>query len=181
MPSGNLILQAQLIEGARNALRQLFAAYNEERNREDLLIAQVKRELNGESLGVFEAVLRQSQRDTVHALAGCIALVADNVARNYARDTTGDENVRRRHGRIIRHLNRNITTFGNLLWVAANAARHYAGTPFYRETENIISAFSISERDESVPFKLFEISKVNNEDDLENDLHVLCGGINASS
>lgn len=64
-----------------------------------------------------------------------------------------------------------------MLWAAANAARHYAGEPFWPKTEAVIAAFGIKERDDSVPYQLLELAKVRTKNDIANDLDVIRGSI----
>ena len=169
---------AQLIDGASNAFGHLFAAYIEERHKQDRFVAEIQRELTGVPIGPFEASLRRSQSDTLNALGACIALIADNIARLYAAEAFGDEQERRKHGRIIKDAaGRNTTTFGTVLWAAANAARHYGDEPFRPTTEAVIAAFGIEERDESLAYQLLEIAEIRSKNDITNDLDVIFGSM----
>jgi hypothetical protein len=115
----------------------------------------------------------QFQHVGMFAIAASIALLADNIARVYAHDKLGHGGQRQAHGREIAPG----ITFGKVLWAAANAARHYQGTPLHSGTEAVLDVFNITARDEQAAFLLLERAGVSDEGGLLRELNALCDSI----
>ena len=122
----------------------------------------------------MDATFNTMQHVGMFAIAACIALLADNIGRTYAREKLKTEELDRvDFGNEIRPGIR----FGKVLWAAANAARHYAGEPLYDRNEKVLGAFNIAARDEQAAFLLLETAGIKTENDLIRELNVVLDGI----
>ena len=152
-----------LLGDASHALKPLFAAYDALRREGD--------EWLDEALAEFPdpAQLRRDfegvQRGNIYAVAACIAVLADNIARFYATRVFGDEKKARDFGSDIKGV-----PFGEILRVAGNAARH---VPISGETSiTTLEIVGIQRRDDAVPFELLELAGVQTMDELINELDI---------
>ncbi|MDP9023775.1 MAG: hypothetical protein M3N13_00180 [Candidatus Eremiobacteraeota bacterium] len=151
-----------------HALKPLFAAYEASLNEGDQWL--------DDALAEFEnaADLRKDyegvQRGNVYAVAACISVLADNAARFYATKVLGNETEATRFGYDFGGVR-----FGEILRVAGNAARH---VPVQGVTSvKTLNVLGISQRDDSVPYRLLEIAGIRTYDRLTNELDILASQI----
>jgi hypothetical protein len=172
---GRMMTRQHLIGNARIALTPLFAAYAEWRDRGIEWREAMAREVRGSSF--MDALNDQMQHVGMFAIAACISLLADNIARIYAHTKLGHGGQRTTYGSELKPE----ITFGRVLWAAGNAARHYEGARLYPGTEAVLDAFNITARDEQAAFLLLEAAGIKTEDDLLREVNLLCDGIDQAA
>jgi hypothetical protein len=159
---------ASLLGDASHALDPLFVAYEAQIEAGDQWLDK--------ELAEFQdaAELRQAydgiQRANVYAIAGCIALLADNIARFYAAKAAGSESHATRFGSVLKGI-----PFGEVLRVAGNSARHVPALA--QTTVATLEKLGITRRDDSVPFQILELAHIRTMEGLIIELDIIASQI----
>ncbi|HEY5023081.1 MAG TPA: hypothetical protein VII30_11410 [Gemmatimonadaceae bacterium] len=159
------VVWMMLLGDASHALKPLFAAYEALLHEGDQWLDKELAEF-GEDAAELRAGFEGVQRGNVYAVAACIAVLADNIARFYATRVLGKETAATRFGS-----NMNGVPFGEVLRVAGNAARH---VPIAGETSiATLETVGIERRDDAVPYELLELAGIRTLDHLICELDIL--------
>ena len=158
----------------RPALRPLWEAYikidRESRSWIHETLAEVKDET---AKGLTQQALERIAAEQLHAIAGCLVLLADNFAKAYIVDSGLPEGDRINYGGNVI----NGVKYGAALKAGADALRHYAswnGAKPFPQTAKVLADLGITRLDDSICFQILELDKVRNQMAYEARLDVLC-------
>lgn len=173
---GPMMTSMHLLSNAAPALNPLFAAYGEQRERAKAWREEMNRQFQGARL---QAMMQLDEFEYVglFAIAAAISILGDNIARIYALTKLNDEYRRRDFGPEVRPG----FMFGRVLWVAGNAARHYADEEFHKDTEQALQDLGVQRRDEGAAFEALEIASVRDYDDFMARLQALMDDVDAEA
>lgn len=150
---GPMMSQVHLLAMVKPALLAMCAEYRAQRERGAAWRIEIEREVNVPQLRrEFDRV----QDVAAFPIACAIALVADNASRTYALMKLKAEKKRKNFGNDIVPG----VPFGRVLWVAANAARHYGNKELFKDNEAVLNKLDVSRRDEGAVLQLLEAAHI---------------------
>lgn len=172
----SMIYREMLFGSIRPALTPLFDAYMKTRADAIEWVEETLAEIDEELRPHFSESLNRFAAEQLHAIAGCLVLLADNFAKAYVLESGLSEDARADFGLVVA----NGVKFGGAILAGGNALRHSAnwnGNKPYPQTAKILADLGITRLDDSVCFQILELDKIRSQESFIARLDAFCGEV----